>query len=262
MALPTASDNLFPKVILVEGTTPANPSAGDQKIFIDSADHKLKRVNSSGTVTTIESAGGASQGTPALTLSTSNSAGSSGSYVGTDATIAAFDATAPVTQAFGDSAAAGTAGTAARRDHKHGIPAASSIPGNIIGYTSYTRATDNFLGGAGTTSATLVDADATNAIVTFTAPASGNVIVMMSCAAFPGSTTLFVGLRESTTVVGPETLASGVTSAGAHNTWFWIITGISAGSHTYKAAQATAGTAAGLGSGPTYGPIVLVVMAL
>src|SRR5689334_7044714 len=49
------SDNQFPKVILTEqGSTPANPSAGDQKIFIDSSDHKLKRVNSSGTVTALE----------------------------------------------------------------------------------------------------------------------------------------------------------------------------------------------------------------
>ncbi len=69
------------------------------------------------------SGGGGSIGTPALTLSTSNSAGSGPTVVATDATIAAFDATAPVTQAFGDSAATGSAGKAARRDHKHGMPA-------------------------------------------------------------------------------------------------------------------------------------------
>lgn len=51
-------DNLFPKLILVEGTAPSSPSAGDQTLFIDSADHKLKRKNSSGTVTTIEGGGG------------------------------------------------------------------------------------------------------------------------------------------------------------------------------------------------------------
>jgi hypothetical protein len=38
---------------------------------------------------------------------------------------ALFDATSPSTQAFGDSAATGTATVAARRDHKHGMPASS-----------------------------------------------------------------------------------------------------------------------------------------
>jgi len=68
-------------------------------------------------------------GTPALTLSTSNAAGSSGHYVRDDDTILVFDATVPVTQAFGDSAATGSAGTAARRDHKHGMPAAPTLSG-------------------------------------------------------------------------------------------------------------------------------------
>jgi hypothetical protein len=62
-----ASDNPFPSVLVAEGTTPASPAAGDQRLFVDSADHKLKRVNSSGTVTTVE--GG---GTSALTLISSN----------------------------------------------------------------------------------------------------------------------------------------------------------------------------------------------
>jgi hypothetical protein len=53
-----ASDNLFPKVIIVEGSAPSSPSAGDQTLFIDSSDHKLKRKNSSGTVTSIETAAG------------------------------------------------------------------------------------------------------------------------------------------------------------------------------------------------------------
>lgn len=65
----------------------------------------------------------ATLGTPALTLGTSNSAGTASMAVRTDATIAAFDATVPVTQAFGDAAATGSAGVAARRDHVHGMPA-------------------------------------------------------------------------------------------------------------------------------------------
>lgn len=49
-----ASDNLFPKVLIVEGSAPASPASGNQALYIDSADHKLKRKNSSGTVTAIE----------------------------------------------------------------------------------------------------------------------------------------------------------------------------------------------------------------
>ena len=54
------SDNEFPKIILVEqGSTPATPAAGTQKLFIDSADGKLKRVDESDTVTAIETDAGA-----------------------------------------------------------------------------------------------------------------------------------------------------------------------------------------------------------
>lgn len=51
-----ASDNVFPKLIVAEGTAPASPAAGQHKLFVDSADHKLKRVDSTGTVTQVESA--------------------------------------------------------------------------------------------------------------------------------------------------------------------------------------------------------------
>lgn len=58
-------NNLSPYATFVEGSTPASPSAGQQRTFIDSADHKFKRVNSSGTVTIIEGGGGG--GTDPLT---------------------------------------------------------------------------------------------------------------------------------------------------------------------------------------------------
>ena len=67
---------------------------------------------------------GASGGTPALTLSTANTAGAASTFIRTDDTILAFDATSPTTQAFGDAAATGSATVAARRDHKHAMPAA------------------------------------------------------------------------------------------------------------------------------------------
>lgn len=51
------SDNKFPKLIITEGSAPSNADSGDQKLYIDSSDHKLKRKDSSGTVVSIEDAG-------------------------------------------------------------------------------------------------------------------------------------------------------------------------------------------------------------
>ena len=50
MALPTASDNVFPKVIISEAAAPASPSAGQFKLYVDSSDHILKYKNSAGAV--------------------------------------------------------------------------------------------------------------------------------------------------------------------------------------------------------------------
>ncbi len=61
--------------------------------------------------------------TPAIVLGSSAAAGSAATPIRSDGTIAAFDATSPSTQAFGDAAAVGTAAFAARRDHKHAMPA-------------------------------------------------------------------------------------------------------------------------------------------
>lgn len=61
--------------------------------------------------------------TPAIVLGAAAAAGVATTHIRSDATVAAFDATAPSTQAFGDAAAVGTAAFAARRDHKHAMPA-------------------------------------------------------------------------------------------------------------------------------------------
>ncbi len=45
------SDNPFPSMLYVEGTTPASPSSGRQRLFVRSSDHVLCMVNSGGTVT-------------------------------------------------------------------------------------------------------------------------------------------------------------------------------------------------------------------
>lgn len=63
-----ASDNLFPYVHLVPAAAPASPAAGSQRLYLDSADsNKLKRKDSSGTVTTIEGGGGGGGGTSGFT---------------------------------------------------------------------------------------------------------------------------------------------------------------------------------------------------
>lgn len=64
--------------------------------------------------------------TPAFVLGTAAAAGAATTVVRSDATIAAFDATAPTTSAIGDAAATGSAAKAARRDHVHGREALST----------------------------------------------------------------------------------------------------------------------------------------
>ncbi|HET9841571.1 MAG TPA: hypothetical protein VFQ01_06155 [Nocardioides sp.] len=103
-----------------QSATPTTPDTGHSALYTKS--DGVYVVDDAGTVTGpfIDATGGASVGTPALTLGTTNDAGSGPTVIATDATIAAFDATAPTTSAVGDSAAVGTATFAARRDHKHG----------------------------------------------------------------------------------------------------------------------------------------------
>jgi hypothetical protein len=52
-----ASDNAFPSILLTEGTEPAAPAAGKQRLYIDSSTHKLKRTDSSGTDVVVEATG-------------------------------------------------------------------------------------------------------------------------------------------------------------------------------------------------------------
>jgi hypothetical protein len=83
-----------------------------------------------GTKTITIPGGSATYATPALTLGTANAAGAAASTIRSDATILTFDATNPSTQAFGDAAAVGAATVAARRDHKHGMPATPKTVAN------------------------------------------------------------------------------------------------------------------------------------
>lgn len=83
---------------------------------------------------------------PSLTLSTTNAAGSATTFVRTDATVAAFDVTAPVTQAFADVAVTGSAAVTARRDHRHGMPANPALVSNIVAFTQGAGGTVGYTG--------------------------------------------------------------------------------------------------------------------
>ena len=69
-----ASDNVFPYVHVSPAAAPSSPSAGSQRLYLDSADgNKLKRKDSSGTVTTIEGGGATyTTYTPVVTADTTN----------------------------------------------------------------------------------------------------------------------------------------------------------------------------------------------
>lgn len=115
----------------------------------------------------------------------------------------------------------------------------SPANGTLLAYKSHTAGDET------TTSTTLADLDATNAAVTFSAPASGNVLVRLSAGVSPGTTANAYcawGLREDTTNIAGGAAdsiaarASGSPGAdpyvGATKTF--VLTGISAGLHTYK----------------------------
>lgn len=83
--------------------------------------------------------------TNTIALGTAATAGSATTHIRPDATIAAFDATAPTTSAVGDAAAVGAINFAARRDHVHGREAFAT-PG-----ATASRPGDSNTAGAATT---------------------------------------------------------------------------------------------------------------
>jgi hypothetical protein len=163
-----ASDNPYPSLLIVEGSAPTSPSAGNQRLFIDSADHAVKVKNSGGTVTAV---GGT-----------------------------------------------GTGG------------------GGLLAYAAYAPGGENTYT---TTSGTLADVDATNLQITFTAPASGNVLVLLHALTAAVADVAF-GLREATSTVGTHQLVTASVAIVAVTAHLYV-TGVSGGSHTYKFAWMTEG---------------------
>jgi hypothetical protein len=72
---------------------------------------------------------GATYGTPNLTLTTANAAGSTASGIRTDASVLTYDTNLPAALTSGGSSATGSASVASRRDHVHGLPTLSDVTG-------------------------------------------------------------------------------------------------------------------------------------
>lgn len=100
-----ASDNPFPSVLVVEGTTPATPASNHHRVFVDTADDHLKRVDSTGTVTDIEAASGLTALTGDVAASGS---GSQAATIANDAVSNAKAANMAQATIKGRAAAAGT----------------------------------------------------------------------------------------------------------------------------------------------------------
>ncbi len=124
--LPAALTGATQAFRIAGATTSGAPVSGTFAVgdLVAARDGHLFMCISAGTPGTwVDTGGSVSFATPAIALGSSAAAGSAGTAIRSDSTIAAFDATSPSTQAFGDAAAVGTAAFAARRDHKHAMPA-------------------------------------------------------------------------------------------------------------------------------------------
>lgn len=152
--------------------------------------------------------------------------------------------------------------------HDHtGVPGVGGGSTGLLAVSQYAPATRALYT---TASATFADVDATNMKVTFTAPASGNVLVRL-CAY--GDLALanwyYWSLRESTSNLGTPVLVFRGSEGGYRSAAIYL-TGLSAGSHTLKWSHATDGTGgqngrvwagAGNSSGQESGPAVMEVWA-
>ncbi len=124
--LPAALTGATQAFRLAGATTSGAPVSGTFAVgdLVAARDGHLFMCVSAGTPGTwVDTGGTVSFATPSIALGSSAAAGAASTVIRSDSTIAAFDATSPTTQAFGDSAAVGTAAFAARRDHKHAMMA-------------------------------------------------------------------------------------------------------------------------------------------
>jgi len=110
-----------------------------------------------------------------------------------------------------------------------GIPSWAT-PAAASPYLAYTQV----VAGLSTTSTTYVDV--TSATITFTAPASGAIKLSIEAAMFAtgGNQDMFVAFREASTTILERTAGSITNASEYRRVISGIVTGVSAGSHTYK----------------------------
>jgi hypothetical protein len=108
-----------------------------------------------------------------LLLKSTAANGSGASPLRADASIKAFDTTAPVTQAFGDAAAVGTVDFAARRDHAHGMMARTIYGASTASATTTTLPAGDIIPITGTTKITGITAGAAGRQVTLEIASAG-----------------------------------------------------------------------------------------
>jgi hypothetical protein len=129
----------------------------------------------------------------------------------------------------------------------------------LLASKSYQPVSDSTV--ADVTGTTMTDVDATNAALTFTAPASGKVLVHVSTAgAHDGGSAgnTYWGLREGSTTLAAAWMWGNAVMYGRLSVDL-LLTGLSAGSHTVKFAV-RCGNAEHIYifAGPTYGPLVML----
>lgn len=143
------------------------------------------------------------------------------------------------------------------------IDAASGSSSGLLGVKYYNPSGNNTYVISTTSDA---DVDGTNLTVTFTAPASGNVICKWSAFnndSTSGNCNFHWTVRESSSTLADDYISSGLAKAVRSTATFYI-SGISAGSHTYKfGAYQASGTNATIYYGTTapFGPVIMEVYA-
>lgn len=210
------------KVTYDEVAAPSTPAAGEVVTYAK-ADGLMYSKDDAGTETAMSGA-----------AATAHIADASDAH---DASAVSFDAT-------GLSNTSATEVQTALEDFDAAIDAAGGGAAELLAVVQYNPATT---ADYTTVSGTMADMDATNAIITFTAPASGNVIVELEAFAFHSSGAVWLawGLRESTTDIGVMRVTS--FTGGDRCKYSILLTGISAGSHSYKWSHGLSGGASGTG---------------
>ncbi len=140
-SMPAALTGATQAARFVGATTSGAPASGtfavgDVVVARDGKVWVCTVLGSPGTWVDVGGGASVSYATPSIVLGSSAAAGAASTVIRSDSTIAAFDATSPTTQAFGDSAVVGTAAFAARRDHKHAMPAAPAAAAGVDGWVS------------------------------------------------------------------------------------------------------------------------------